>query len=648
MQQALPTAPKVHTTLYGDLKGVDFTNDPAIVCRKRSPSAVNMLSDKGGNPKKRTGWKTELKQADFKAVYPSDKEIAVQNLYAFEPGGMKHLVIFTNVAVFVKRGPILSLLTDLSDVVKEPYRGFFFTSSNGDAGFYFFGSEKLWAYKCTGPETFSVSPVTAYVPHIRIRDAPKGQSTIPDAVNLLTRRVKETYIGNSTDTVYYTSFPMKNGTVSVKTKTNGVWSDMTTGYTVNYAAQSVTFSAAQVPNPATEDNIEIAYDIDSMPENVKNFFSCKTISVFGNGIIDSVFVSGCEAADFSSHVWYSKAGAPAYRPDTNYLLAGSSDTKVMGLGKIGEYPGVVREGAATDATVYPVYPATFDKETTYATKQSVTGVGAVTGRCFSTPGDEPLFLSSEGVCGIASAGTTDAERAIKNRSFFMNKKLPDEKGLENAAAVTWDGFYIICINSHCCLPDSRQKSAWQTQWTNYLYECYHRENVPASCLMEHEDGLWFGTADGRLCRFKKESEEDAYNDDGAPIFAEWSTPVDNDGATQLFKTLQKKGSLVTIQPGLMASVDLYLCADGQNEVCLGRQYADRFYRSKLNFERFPFTSNMAPKDFYINRKKKKSKRLQIILRNNENNEGFSVYEIVKLYTAGNDSKKKFGDGIWRY
>lgn len=177
--------------------------------------------------------------------------------------------------------------------------------------------------------------------------------------------------------------------------------------------------------------------------------------------------------------------------------------------------------------------------------------------------------------------------------------------------------------------------------------CYYWENVPATCMIEHEDCLWFGTSDGSLCRFKTEAEEDAYNDNGEPIFAEWSTPVDNDGATQLFKTLQKKGSLVTIQPGLMASVDLYLCADGQNEIYLGRQYADRFHWSRLNFQRFPFTSNMAPKDFYINKKKKKYKRLQIILRNSGNNEGFSVYEIVKLYTIGNYSKKKQGEGIWR-
>lgn len=646
-QMTLPTAPTVHTTIYGDLKGVDFSNDPAIVYKKRSPSSVNMISDKGGNPKKRTGWKVEFSESDFKSVYQTTKSIEVKNLYSFELGGKRHLVIFTNVAAFVEQDSTLKLLTDLSEAIQEPYRGFFFESSNGDAGFYFFGGEKLWAYKHAGGENFSVSPVSAYVPEIRIWDGPNGSSTMLDGVNLLTRRVKEKYIGDDKSLNYYVSFPISQSEpVTVRVKNNGTWSVLTNGYTVDHATHRVTFTSAKIPVPSNEDNVEIEYAIDSKPDNVKNFFKCKTLAVFGNGLIDSVFLSGCEDSNYSSYAWYSKAGDPTYWPDTNYFIAGSNDTKVMGFMKIGEYLGIVKEGAASDSTIYLAYPTSYDNETTYATRQAVSGVGAVSSRCFSVLGDEPLFLSKEGICGVAATNAS-TERSIKNRSFYVNKKLLEEPGLENAVATTWDGFYLVCVNSHCYVLDSRQKSSWQTEWTNYLYECYYWDNVPASCMVEHGGALWFGTENGRVCRFKEENEEGAYNDDGEPIFAEWSTPVDNDGATQLFKTLQKKGSLVTIQPGRTASVDLYLSADGQEETYLGRQYADRFYWNALNFRRFPFTSNMAPKDFYMNKKKKKYKRLQIILRNNEPNEGFAVYEIVKLYTVGNYSKRKSGEGVWR-
>ena len=81
--------------------------------------------------------------------------------------------------------------------------------------------------------------------------------------------------------------------------------------------------------------------------------------------------TGCSAGPVSyTHLW----------PDVNYIMAGSNDTKVMGLSKVGEYLGIVKEGAAADSTIYLAYPTTFDEETAYATKQSVTCL-LYTSRC---------------------------------------------------------------------------------------------------------------------------------------------------------------------------------------------------------------------------------------------------------------------------
>ena len=48
----------------------------------------------------------------------------------------------------------------------------------------------------------------------------------------------------------------------------------------------------------------------------------------------------------------------------------------------------------------------------------------------------------------------------------------------------------------------------------------------------------------------------------------------------------------------------------------------------------------APHEFYLNKKVKKYKRLQIIARNEKLNEGFGIQEIVKVYTLGNYSKNR--------
>ena len=53
-------SPVVHTTVYSQFKGVDFSTDPMLVDKSRSPFAVNLISDTGNMPEKRPGWRTLL------------------------------------------------------------------------------------------------------------------------------------------------------------------------------------------------------------------------------------------------------------------------------------------------------------------------------------------------------------------------------------------------------------------------------------------------------------------------------------------------------------------------------------------------------------------------------------------------------------
>ena len=58
MTWKVPAPRTVRTTVYQGLRGVDFTSDPALVDRRRSPEAVNLMGDATGNPEKRPGWRT--------------------------------------------------------------------------------------------------------------------------------------------------------------------------------------------------------------------------------------------------------------------------------------------------------------------------------------------------------------------------------------------------------------------------------------------------------------------------------------------------------------------------------------------------------------------------------------------------------------
>ena len=176
-------------------------------------------------------------------------------------------------------------------------------------------------------------------------------------------------------------------------------------------------------------------------------------------------------------------------------------------------------------------------------------------------GDEPLFLSQTGVYGISNYYVS-SEYIVRNRSYLLDKKLLKEPNLDKAVAVQWNRYYILCVNSHCYVLDGRNKANDKNNNTDFLYEGYYWEDVPAVCFANIGNELFFGTSDGRICKFNSDVPNiTAYCDngtatigdageilltDGKAIKCVWSTPLDDDNYPQYFKTLNKKGTLLTL------------------------------------------------------------------------------------------------------
>ena len=248
-----------------------------------------------------------------------------------------------------------------------------------------------------------------------------------------------------------------------------------------------------------------------LSENTDGFFHCTRAGLYGNGIINQAFLTASTKENFSTRVWYSGATDPTYFPDTNYIEAGASDKQIMGLLRVGDYLGIIKQGSSLETSVYLAYPTSFNEETTYAIKQSVNGIGAVSNGAFNILEDEPLFLSADGVMAIEPSETE--ERKIRNRSHYINKRLCAEPGIDTAISFVYDGMYWLAVNNHCYVLDASQKSSWANTRTNLQYECYYLDNIPAQCFAKYEDDLWFSDFNGNLCRFRNDSDETPYLDD---------------------------------------------------------------------------------------------------------------------------------------
>ena len=636
MPLAAPEEPKVYTTIYNQFKGVDFTNDPTQVYKRRSPDAVNFTPDDGGIPYKRVGWKTvyePMSQLD---------EIPIREMWSFEYADKQHLLYVRGNKMYAygnDTNPLLTFESEDSNVV-----AIFFNAMSGGA-FYVLADNKLMEYtvvELSGSKTFQFAEVDAYVPTVMISRDPSGGGTLYESVNLLTRKRKESFLGDDTSKDYFTTTPIKSQTEIVKVKNESgeyVTLKRNTDYTVNYELGKITFTTAKPPVVTGEDNVLIEYTSDQAYAAADSLKNCTVAAVYNN----KIFLTGASGT-YKSYVWYCQYEDATYWVDTNYFVVGDDFTKIMGLIDLGEYLGVVKESTPQSSTIFLAYPLTFDETSTYAIRQSITGVGALSKKSFQSLDGEQLFLSDDGIYGISAVMTGDDETAwgstaVKNRSYFINRKMLEEPNLEKSISVVWNGFYILCVNSHCYLLDSTQKNSWATTKTNLQYECYYWENIPATAFCVHDTELWFGTADGRLCKFKDASKDgnSAFNDDGMPISCHWSTIMDNDGATQYFKNLQKKGCLVTIQSMNRStqntSCEVYIKYDDNDPVYIGAIAAQQV---------------AVPQDFYTKKKIKKYKRLQFIVRNDLIDESFGIQEIVKLYTMGNYSKNKVTDEILVY
>ena len=517
-----------------------------------------------------------------------------------------------------------------------------------------------------------------------------------------------------------------NPTFDAVSKNNIAITDLETtppSWSFNYVFDEDHVKDPTVVNPDTQVRAIYKHYDENIPQDNKAFNSTTRNQNYSNGIYNVMFVGRADNTQFpqyTSRVWWSKINDPLYFPDTNYIEVGSNDTAVQGLTKVGDYLAVVKQSKTTDTAIFLLYPTSFEEETTYAVKQGVQGVGALAKYSFNILGDETLFLSPKGVMAIVP--TQDEEHKVQNRSYFIDKRLLSESQLEDAYSFVHDGKYFLAVGGNRAsvyVLDGNQRNSWGNDKTVLVYECYYLENVPANCFVKFKDNLVFSNQND-VCTFDNDGYADAYdvNDNvSVPVKAEWSTIFDDDGSLHYYKTMQKKGNLVSVLPKenefpykeivideATFNADksrYYVLVDGEYVQCTdadefvgdysvtqiteedfnsnkthyfivvdgeyvrctedsvydedetyyvlsGTYYIENRSNTKVlvkkddkdpvEIERkFGLNSNI-PSELFINKKFKKYKRLQFILRN-EADEDFGVDEIVKNYTVGNYAKK---------
>lgn len=618
---AKKTGVSIRQSVYKTFRGADFSTDPSLVESCRSPLCTNIVADGGGMPQKRLGYRTVQSLGD-----------TVYGLFGAEFDGAEKKLAHIGTALYAwddETAPT-EILTGLPERrSRAAYLAGKLWIVTG-AGFY--------VYDGTAAHRASQN---AYIPTTVITRSPTGGGQSYENVNMLTPYRKNAFQTDGTAT----DFQLDGDIDATGTVRAWVFGEETTAFTLDREKGIIKMTTAPAkPTAGSEDGLVVEF-----PHTVAGYTDridkCTIITTYGIGTNDRAVLSGNE--DLPNVDWTSGMNDPTYFPDLLYNEVGSEATAILGYCRLGRSLGIVKEDNGQDSTIYLRTAELQDSEIAQPQQQAVAGVGSIAPGSFASLLDDPLFLSRAGVAAITSSSLT-GEKIIQNRSLYLNAQLTNEPSLPEAEAAVWQGMYLLAVpEGHVYILNGRQTKTFRSSALgDFVYEGFYWENVPALCWYVQRSGtdeaLYFGTADGRICKLNTDIEDmSRYSDDGTAISAVWATKYDDDGTPAVLKTLLKRGCCVTIKPYARSSAEVYIRADrtGGHEKKVAGKPMDILDFSDIDFERITFNTDESPQEIFLNRKVKNYKRLQIIVRNQEPNEGFGIFQITKHYVTGNYAKR---------
>ena len=588
-------------TVVSRFGGVDFRTHPTKVSLSRSPDMQNLICDQNDFLVKRTGWKTQ--QAYTAPIY---------GLFPLPDG--TGFAVHAGAKLYCR--PASGSQTELCSNMKQAFSQSFVM--NGVL--YLLDGQTFRAVRRnaanTGWEAVKVQDI-AYVPTTTISASPTGGGTSYEAVNLLTPKRINTFIGNGSATQFQVDAKNLDDT-AVTATANG---QPTPVASVNRTTGLVTLASAPANGNGLA-NVSIAFS-KTITGAADQINKCRFAGLYGGKNDTRVFVAG--NPDEPDCDWQSGLYDPTYFPDTGYTRMGTDASAIVGYLKQYESQLVIKSGGAQEATSYlRSYLMADDGTALYPLKQGAQGEGAVSPRSFATLNDLPLFLSARGVQGVYGTAVAD-QRTIRSVSDAIVPKLETETGLENACAIVFEGKYYLAVNGHMYIADSALAEedgspAW-FYWTD----------VPAQCLAELDGRLWFGTADGKLCRFAQAEEDGAYCDDNAAIDAYWRTPTLPLADWGRVKTV--RDVVPTLMPYSRSGATVQYESENGQTLALSRNM-DLFSFKTLDFSRFSFRCIPGAISYRTRWRQHRMPLFAVRIGNNQPNEPFGLLALTIRWTQG--------------
>lgn len=494
---------------YNSFRGLDYTNYE--VSLYRSPDAKNMWKN----------YKALGKGIETRPDIETFLELGntIHGLFFYTISQVEHMIIHCGVSLYDYNMNTKQIKT-LKSTGMNPRRSQSFIYQNL---FYIKDGINYLVY-----DGETISEVTGYIPTTTISRSPSGGGTVFDGVNMLSDYRKNSFCADGESTVYNCDVEMFTSSI-VKVWINDV--EITTGFTVNAGAGTVTFDTApEAPLTDGQDNVVIQFEkaVSGYRDRINK---CTLLAVFD----DRVFFSGNQ--DYPNVLWHCSIDDPTYVVDTDYYNEGLDLSPVKALVPGNNALWVFKEPSQANTTVFYHTPSpTYVNDilvNVYPCQHSSITTGCVaTGINFN---DDIVFFSDRGMEGITGDVTT--EQVISHRSTLVDPKLTTENNYKNMVLQEWEGYLLVIIDNKIYLADSR---CLYTNQNHNEYEWFYWELDKHIQCAAVKNGVLY------LCSIAENGVSAIYTltKTNTDITSYWTTCFDGCGYPQMQKTTNKRGCVI--------------------------------------------------------------------------------------------------------
>ncbi len=587
--------------IYSSFRGVDFTSDPAIVNLSRSPDALNI-------------WKNyEDTQGECIETRPGYQKIAdfgsyIYGIYIYQNKAIVHadtnLYLWDNFPSKPSEDKIV-LKSDMNEQ-KSSFAIF-------DDKLYILDGLNYLVYD--GESLKNVIDTDTYIPTTSISRSPNGGGEMYEDVNLLSHFRKNSFVADGTSKDYYLD------ATDIDDITKVVVNDsVVTSYTVDKLKGKVTFSVAPTaPVLSGVDNVVITFKktVDGYSDRIAK---CSMVLSFDRRLF---FIGN---PDFPNALFHCKLNDPSYISDLSYYQDGSNESAIKSMAVGNNVLWVFKEPNQENETIFyhvPTYDSEYGK--IYPSYQ-----GNISTGCFSEAinyKDDIVFLSRNGLEGISSSDI-NSKQLLNHRSSLIDTKMVNENNYNFATMCEWKGYLLILVNSTVFLADMRQ----MYQGTDgYEYEWYYwRFDNDSICIIkEYQGRLYLGSEDGSIFILG------GTNDNDNIINSYWTTPMDNFGYGNKYKTTNKRGGVVKIKTIPNGKIKITEKTNKKPiEKSIREFSATGFDYGNLDYSNFAYTTTASSNVVY-KIKEKKFAELSLKFYSNEKDKPFGVYSaIIEAFIGG--------------